>query len=80
MSKDNSLDFALDSDICMTQERFCEAMETRLAEMPLGTKERYFAVLSLLVAKLEDPSKELHQILHEMVAEAATIVMAEIQR
>ena len=75
-----NLSAALDSDIKMTQERFVAAMEDRLAEMPLETKERYFAVLSLLVAKLEDPAKPLPQILQEVVAEGATMVMAELQR
>jgi len=70
----------LDADVLLTHERFVAAMAERLGEMPLDTKERYFAVLSLLVAKLEDPSKNLAGILQEMVAEAAGIVMAELQK
>lgn len=80
MQDENQLNAALEADIRMTQERFSAAMEARLDEMPLDTKERYFAVLSLLVAKLEDPAKPLQQILQEVVAEAATLVMAELQK
>lgn len=80
MNDDNPIALALDADIRMTQERFSAAMDARLAEMPFDTKERYFAVLSLLVGKLEDRSKALHEILQEVVAESASMVMAELQR
>ena len=80
MPDDKTLHAALDSDIRMTQERFTDAMEARLDQMELETKERYFAVLSLLVTKLEDPAKGLSSILQEVVAEGATMVMAELQR
>ena len=71
---------ALDGDILITHDRFIAVMKRRIGEMPLDSKERYFAVLSLLVAKLEDPSKDLAGILQEMVGEAASIVMAELQK
>lgn len=69
----------LDSDIVMTHERFIAAMEARLGTMPPDQKERYFAVLSTLVNKLEDPQKSLREILQEMVNEAAALVFAELQ-
>jgi hypothetical protein len=80
MANDKQLNSGLDSDLALTHERFVAVMEDRLGEMSLDTKERYFAVLSLLVSKLEDPSKTLQSVLQEMVAEAATIIMAEMQR
>jgi hypothetical protein len=80
MANDKRLNAALDSEILVTHDRFVAAMADRLAEMHLETKERYFAVLSLLVAKLEDSSKDLQQVLQEMVAESATIIMAEMQK
>lgn len=80
MADPDSIAAALDADIRMTQERFTAAMEARLVEMPSETKERYFVVLSLLVGKLEDPAKSLSEILQEVVAESATLVMAELQR
>jgi hypothetical protein len=47
--------------------------------MPLEQKERYFAVLSALVGKLEAPDKPLRDILQEMMAEAATYVFQEMR-
>ncbi len=41
--------------------------------------ERYFAVLSKLVLKLEDPERSLGQIVNEMMAESAGIIMQEMQ-
>lgn len=69
---------ALDSDINMTHQRFVAAMEERLPQMAVAQKERYFAVLSALVGKLESSEKSLREILQEMMSEAATIVLQEI--
>ena len=68
----------LDSDISTVHERFVAAMRDRLPAMSLETKERYFAVLSSLVGKLEIPEKNLRDILQEMMSEAAAIIMQEI--
>jgi hypothetical protein len=70
---------ALEADIQMTQERFCVAMETRLGGIEADSLERYFAVLSKLVLKLEDPAKTLGQIMNEMMAESASVIMQEMQ-
>jgi hypothetical protein len=70
----------LDGDIAMTHERFIAAMQGRLPAMELETKERYFAVLNSLVGKLEIPGKRLHEILQEMMTEAAAIILQEINR
>ncbi len=71
---------ALDGDIRMTHERFLAAMEQRLPTMQPETKERYFAVLSTLVAKLETPAKGLHDILQEMMSEVAAYIFEEMSR
>ena len=76
---DPKLRRALESDVLMTQERFCVAMETRLSSIEPDSLERYFGVLSKLVLKLEDPDKSLGQIMNEMMAEAAGVLMAEMQ-
>ncbi|HEY8517602.1 MAG TPA: hypothetical protein VIS07_18985 [Candidatus Binatia bacterium] len=76
---DETLRRALEADIRMTQERFCAAMEARLPSIESDSLERYFAVLSKLVAKLEDPEKSLGQIMNEMMAESAAILMQEMQ-
>jgi len=68
----------LDMDITATHGRIVEAMGKRLPTMPLETKERYFAVLSVLVAKLEEPEKHLREVLEEMMAEAGAIILQEI--
>ncbi len=70
---------ALDSDIGMTHERFVAAMAARLPTMTLPMKERYFVVMSTLVGKLEDPEKPLRAILQEMMIEAGTLIMQELQ-
>jgi hypothetical protein len=76
--EDFSLSHGLDADIRVTHERFVSAMGERLGEMGLETKERYFAVLSALVGKLETPEKPLRDVLQEMVAEAASLIFAEL--
>jgi hypothetical protein len=78
MSPTELLSKGLDSDITAIHERFATAMENRLPGMNLETKERYFAVLSSLVNKLEIQEKNLREILQEMMSEAASIIMQEI--
>ncbi|HVN83705.1 MAG TPA: hypothetical protein VMW17_02555 [Candidatus Binatia bacterium] len=79
MSSD-ALIVALDSDIRTAHERFLVAMSDRLPGMQPETKERYFAVLSTLVAKLEAPEKSLHEIVQEMMSEVASYLFEEMSR
>jgi hypothetical protein len=72
------LNRALDGDIAMAHERLIAAMESRVPHLPMETKERYFAVLSILVAKLEVPEKNLGEVLREMMVEAATHLIDEM--
>ncbi len=74
----NDLERDLDGQIRMTHERFTSAMNGRLAIMTIEQKERYFAVLSGLVGRLEDVDKPLKTILQEMMAEAAPYLFREI--
>ena len=69
----------LDRQIMATQRRFVNAMAERLGTMRLDTKERYFAVLSVLVAKLEVSDKSMRDIMQEMMGEAATMILQELQ-
>jgi len=69
---------ALDQDISAVHRRFIAAMESRLPSMNLETKERYFAVVSILVGKLEAEDKNLREILQEMMSEAAAIILQEM--
>jgi hypothetical protein len=69
----------LDKQIAATHRRFVKAMDGRLGAMSLETKERYFAVLSKLAAKLEESEKGLRDIMQEMMAEAAGLILQEMQ-
>ena len=69
----------LDRQIAATHRRFVKAMDGRVGDMSAGTKERYFAVLSTLVEKLETSEKPMRDILQEMMAEAASVILQEIQ-
>lgn len=69
---------ALDKDIALVHKRFVKAMEQRLPDIPLASKERYFAVLSALATKLETPDKPLREILSELMVEAGAHLMAEL--
>jgi hypothetical protein len=68
----------LERQLRMTHERFVTAMSARIPAMSLEQRERYFAVLSSLVAKLEDRDKPLRDILQEMVAEAGPYLFREL--
>lgn len=74
----DDLERDLTDQIRMTHERFTVAMNGRLSAMTLDQKERYFAVLSGLVGRLEDAEKTLKAILQEMMAEAAPYLFHEI--
>lgn len=78
MSPADLLSRALDGDIAMAHERFVRAMEARLPTLELPSKERYFAVLTILVTKLEAQEKSLREVLAEMMAEAARHLMEEL--
>jgi hypothetical protein len=76
---DESIRRALEEDIQMTHDRFVQAMEARIPKIEPESLERYFAVLSKLVTKLEDESRSLDLVMKEMMAEAASLLMAEMQ-
>jgi hypothetical protein len=69
----------IDRQIVATQRRFVKAMEGRLASMSAESKERYFAVLSVLVGKLEAGEKSLREVMQEMMSEAASLILQEMQ-
>ena len=78
MSSVDLLSRALDADIAMVHERFVRAMEVRVPTLELASKERYFAVLTILVGKLETPEKNMREILIEVMAEAGRHLMEEM--
>lgn len=74
----DELEQDLERQIRMTHERFTVAMNARLVAMTAEQKERYFVVLSGLVARLEDSDKALKTVLQEMMAEAAPYLFREM--
>jgi hypothetical protein len=68
----------LDKQIIAAQRRFQTAMKARLARMSLDSKERYFAVLSILVTKLEDPNRPLREVLQDVLIESAPYIAQEL--
>jgi ATP-dependent Zn protease len=69
----------LDRQIAATHRRFVKAMEERVTAMTDETKEAYFALLSKLVEKLENPERALREIVQEMMAEAMTELLHLMQ-
>lgn len=69
----------LDRQIVTTHRRFVKAMDGRLGAMSLESKERYFGVLSTLVDKLETNEKSLRDVMQEMMTEAASMILQEMQ-
>jgi hypothetical protein len=78
MSSADLLSQALDKDIAVAHQRFVDAMGARLPALEMSSKERYFAVLTLLVGKLEAEDKTLREVLVEMMAEASRHLMEEM--
>jgi hypothetical protein len=74
----NEMERDLEGQIRMTHERFTVAMNERLPSMTVEQKERYFAVLSSMVTRLEDAEKPLRVVLQEMMAEAAPYLFREM--
>ena len=70
-----------DIEITEIHVRFVEAMENvRLETISPEMKQRYLAVMKALTEKLAMPSKPLHEILGEMMAEAGPLIFQAMQR
>ncbi len=78
MSTTDLVEKDLEKQIIATQKRFQKAMQARLVHMNLPSKERYFAVLSLLVIKLEDIEKPLRDVLQDVLIESAPFIAQEL--
>jgi hypothetical protein len=71
----------VDIEIVEVQRRFVDLMETvRLESMSQEMKQHYLAVMKALTEKLAMPSKPLHEILGEMMAEAGPMIFQAMQR
>jgi hypothetical protein len=78
MSDPDAIREQLGRDILATQERFNAAMACRLPQMSREERERYFALLSVLVTRLEDLGKPLRQVFQETASEVLPILMQEL--
>jgi hypothetical protein len=79
MATSDLIEKDLEKQITATQKRFQKAMHARLAYMSLPSKERYFAVLSLLVTQLEDVEKPLREVLQDVLIESAPYIADELK-
>ncbi len=71
----------LDVEIVEVQRRFVDLMENvRLETMSPEMKQHYLTVMKALTEKLAMPSKPLHEILGEMMAEAGPMIFQAMQR
>lgn len=78
MVSDKDTHAYLRSQILQSHVRLGELMDERLATAEAEDLEKYFAVLSRLVGKLEDTDKTLKVIAREMVGETAAMIMSEL--
>jgi hypothetical protein len=70
-----------DLEIVEIHVRFVEAMENvRLETISPEMKQRYLTVMKSLTEKLAVPSKPLHEILGEIMAEAGPMIFQAMQR
>ena len=70
-----------DIEITEIHVRFVEVMETvRLETISPEMKQRYLAIMKSLTEKLAMPSKPLHEILGEMMAETGPLIFQAMQR
>jgi hypothetical protein len=71
----------IDLQILEIHRRFVEVMENvRLETISPEMKQAYLAVMKSLTEKLAMPSKPLHEILAEMMAEAGPLIFQAMQR
>jgi hypothetical protein len=71
----------VDIEIVEVQRRFVEVMENvRLETISPEMKQHYLTVMKSLTEKLAIPSKPLHEILAEMMAEAGPMIFQAMQR
>lgn len=78
MTSDDPISAHLEIQILETHDRFSRAIAARIPHMSREQRERYLALVSTLVVKLEVTDKPLKQVLQECVGELLPIVMQEL--
>lgn len=70
----------MDQEIYVTHRRYMQIMEEqRLSSISGESKTFYLTVLKSLTSKLEVPGKPLSEIMREMMAEAAPLILQVMQ-
>ncbi len=78
MNEADAIREQLGRDVLATQERFTAAMTRRLPAMTREERERYLALLSILVTPLEQLDKPLRQVFQEAGSQALPILLQEL--
>jgi hypothetical protein len=70
-----------DQAICDINRRFTDVMETiRLETLSDDTKQKYLVIMTKLTEQLAIPSKPLHEIIGEIMAEAGPMLFSLMTR
>ena len=81
MARQKKFTHPVDIEIVEVHRRFIEVMEeVRLETIQPEFKERYLAIMKSLTEKLALPSKPLHEVVGELMAEAGPIIFQVMQR
>ncbi|HUA32296.1 MAG TPA: hypothetical protein VMA09_01725 [Candidatus Binataceae bacterium] len=81
MARQKKFTDPVDIEIVEVHRRFIEVMEeVRLETIQPEFKERYLLIMRSLTEKLALPSKPLHEVVGELMAEAGPILFQVMQR
>ena len=81
MARQKKFTDPVDIEIVEIHRRFVEVMEeVRLETIQPEFKERYLVIMRSLTEKLALPSKPLHEVVGELMAEAGPILFQVMQR
>lgn len=81
MARQKKFSDPIDLEIVEVHRRFIEVMEeVRLETIAPEFKQRYLAIMKSLTEKLALPSKPLHEVVGELMAEAGPILFQVMQR
>jgi len=80
MAKQSKFSDPIDQEIYDLHRRYLQVMEEqRLSTISSESKTFYLSILKSLTSKLEVPGKPLSEIMREMMAEAAPMIMQVMQ-
>jgi hypothetical protein len=80
MSNDAELKKLLLKQLPDVHERFAALMQGRMKTADSEEVQRYFGMLTKLVEKLEDDDMSMRDVLREMAAEYAAVILMELNR